>query len=750
MIRSITAWRLTCVALGSVVALARAQAPAPAAVPPAASMAAPAPAAAAMAAPPVAVATPVADTYFGTTVTDPYRWMEDLQSPQTQQWAKGQADHARAVLDAIPGRATLLKRIGELEASVPARITALHALPGGAVFYEKRGATDDQFKLYMRPSLGGAERLLVDPQALGQAAGAPVAINAFAPSPDGRFVAYTLSQGGSEEATLHTIEVATLKEAMAPIDRTHYADPNWLPDSSGFFYFRQRLLPKDAPETDKYKNQSAFFHRLKGGGADVEILQAGTDTHLPIGAAEFPLILPVKGTATTIALPINGVQPEMALYAAPTAKVLDPRVKWRKLFGRESGVTAFAVHGDDLYLLSHQNALRFKVLKTSLAHPDLALAHVVVAPSREVVVSIAAAKDALYVQARDGVVGKLYRVAYTPDAQPELVTLPAQGTVAIEDADVRLPGVVLSIGSWTHVPMYYLADAKSGRYAVTGLEPLGPFDAPDGLEAKEVLVKSWDNVEVPLSIVYPKGMKLDGGNPVHLYGYGAYGVTDDPVYVPRFLAWYELGGVRATCHVRGGGAYGEEWHLAGKQDTKPNTWKDLIACGEYLVKQGYTTPARLAIHGGSAGGILIGRAMTARPDLFAVAVPEVGVLNAVRSETSANGVPNIPEFGTVTDHKQFDALLEMDAYHHVVDGTKYPATLLITGINDPRVPPWESFKMAARLQAASTSGKPVLLRIDYAAGHGIGSTKSQRQEQYADIWSFMLWQFGDARFQPAK
>jgi prolyl oligopeptidase len=201
--------------------------------------------------------------------------------------------------------------------------------------------------------------------------------------------------------------------------------------------------------------------------------------------------------------------------------------------------------------------------------------------------------------------------------------------------------------------------------------------------------------------------------------------------------------------VRGGGIYGEQWHLAGKQLTKPNTWKDLIACGEYLVKQGFTSPAKMAINGGSAGGILVGRALTARPDLWAVAVPEVGVLNAVRAETSANGVPNIPEFGSVNDQQQFNGLLEMDAYHHVQDGVNYPAVLLMHGFNDPRVPVWESMKMAARLQAASTSGKPVMLRLDFAGGHGIGSTKTQRQEQAADKWAFMLWQFGDSRFQPA-
>jgi len=703
---------------------------------------------AAPALPPSAAVRPVADTYFGVKIADPYRYMEDLAAPEVQQWAHAQADATRAVLDSLPGRAPLLARIAELEASVQARVTSVRRLPNGLVFYEKRGASDNQFKLYVRRGLGGAERLLVDPEALAKATGSPHAIEFFEPSNDGRLVAYGMSEGGSEESSIHVVEVASGKEVIAPIDRAHYSQAAWMPDDSGFFYWRQRALPKGTPETEKYKRQTAFFHRMKGGLPDQVIIEAGKDDHIRIAAEEFPYVAPLPGTPWTIAVPGNGVQNERDLWIAPTARVLDPKVKWRKLVGRESDITSFAIHGDDLYLLSHKDALRYKVLKTSVSHPDPASAHVVVAPGREIVVAIQAAKDGLYVQSRDGTVGKLYRVPYGDDAQPEPVALPAQGNVSIADSDLRLPGVLLQIGSWTRDSAYYAQDAKTGRWADTGLQPLGPFGAPEGIEAKEVLVKSWDGVEVPLSIVGPKGLKLDGSNPTWLYGYGSYGITDDPVYIPRLLAWYERGGIRATCHVRGGGAYGEEWHLGGKQQSKPNTWRDLIACGEWLVKNGYTSTPKLAINGGSAGGILVGRAMTERPDLWAVAVPEVGVLNPLRAETSANGVPNIPEFGTVTDEGQFKALLEMDAYQHVKDGVKYPATLIVHGINDPRVPPWMSMKMTARLQAATASDKPVLLRIDYAGGHGVGSTKSQRQEQAADVWSFMLWQFGDPRFQP--
>ena len=698
---------------------------------------------------PVAPVRAASDVYFGTTVTDSYRWMEDLAAPDVQQWAKAQADHARTVLDAIPGRAALLARIKELDASVKERVQAVSLSADGLVFYEKRGADDNQLKLYVRKGYRGAERLLVDPDALAKAAGGvPQAIEFFSPSNNGKTVAYGISSGGSEDAVIHVMDVATGQELMAPIDRAHYSYVSWLPDDSGFFYLRLKALPAGAPESEKYQGSVALFHRMKGGAPDIAVIAAGSDTALKIAPAEFPLVTPVVGSRWAVATPGNGVEREIDLYAAPMARAMDPKLKWRKLFGRESEVTGYAVHGDDLYVLSHQNASRYKVMRTSMTHPDLALADVVVAPSQEVVDRIAAAKDALYVQTHDGSVGKLYRVGYSKDAQPVQVKLPAAGAVWITDSDLTRAGVVVAIDSWTRDEAYYSVGRTDAEIADTGLQPLGPFGAPPDLVAEEVKVKSQDGLLVPLSIVHRKDMKLDGGNPMILEAYGAYGITDTPSYAPRELAWFEQGGVFATCHVRGGGIYGEQWHLAGKQLTKPNTWKDTIACGEWLIQHGYTSSARMALNGGSAGGITVGRAITERPDLFAAAIPEVGVLNTLRAETSANGVPNIPEFGTVKDQQQFNGLLEMDAFHHVEDGVKYPAVLLATGINDPRVPAWESMKMAARLQAASTSGKPVLLRIQYDGGHGVGSTKSQRQELSADKWSFLLWQFGDARFQP--
>jgi prolyl oligopeptidase len=246
--------------------------------------------------------------------------------------------------------------------------------------------------------------------------------------------------------------------------------------------------------------------------------------------------------------------------------------------------------------------------------------------------------------------------------------------------------------------------------------------------ATEVSVKSHDGAMVPLSIIHKKGVKLDGSNPTLLYAYGAYGITEEPSFGPTRLAWLERGGVYAVANVRGSGVYGEEWYKAGYKTTKPNTWKDLIACAEYLIAQKYTSSAKLGILGGSAGGITVGRALTERPDLFAAVIPAVGVLDAVRAEATANGVPNIPEFGTVKKEDEFKALLAMSSYHQVKDGTKYPAVMLVAGVNDPRVDVWHSSKMAARLMEASTSGKPVLLDLDYEGGHGIGGHEGAAAE----------------------
>jgi prolyl oligopeptidase len=370
------------------------------------------------------------------------------------------------------------------------------------------------------------------------------------------------------------------------------------------------------------------------------------------------------------------------------------------------------------------------------------------AASASVIVDVRAARDALYVVRRDGATHSLWRIAHKPGATPERVALPFEGAVEMNGASSRIDGVVFDLSGWTRATKPWVYDPVASSVIQLPFVAPGAYDAPDDIVAREIRYRSHDGVEVPMSIVMRKDAKLDGSNPTILYGYGAYGITDDPFLNPRWYAWVQRGGVLAFAHVRGGGVFGEEWHLAGRKTTKPNTWKDAIAGAEWLIANGYTSRSKLGIYGGSAGGIFVGRSITERPDLFAAAVPAVGVFDGLRFEVAANGAANIPEFGTVKVEPEFHALLAMSTLHAIRDGTPYPGIMLAHGVNDIRVPVWESLKAGARFATATTSGRPVLLRLEFDSGHGQGSTRAQSQARTADVWTFMLWQFGVPGYQP--
>jgi prolyl oligopeptidase len=399
-----------------------------------------------------------------------------------------------------------------------------------------------------------------------------------------------------------------------------------------------------------------------------------------------------------------------------------------------------------LYLQSAADAPRFRLLRLPI-DGDLASAQTVVAQSDRVLTGFRVARDGVYITRRDGVVDGLERLSHATSPQLAVVKLPVEGTVRLGHADEDQDGVIVALGGWTRIARHYAVDAAAVR--PLGLVPPGRFDAPEGIEAREVKVASHDGVEVPASILMARGTRLDGRNPLILYGYGAYGTVEQPSFSPTMLAWLERGGVFVIAHVRGGGVYGDAWHRAGWKTTKPNTWKDGIAIAEWLVRNGYTSRERMSVVGGSAGGIFVGRAITERPDLFGAAVVSVGNVDQIRSETRANGAGNIPEYGTVTKEDEFRALLAMSPYANVRPGTPYPAVLLEHGVNDSRVDVWMSLKFASRLAASTTSGNPVLLRLDYDSGHGVGRTREQGRALTADRWSFLLWRAGHPDFQPA-
>jgi prolyl oligopeptidase len=682
----------------------------------------------------------VPETFFGVTVHDPYRALEDVKDPAVAQWMKAQSDHARATLDAIPGYGALRSRIQELDDAVEARVGEVRRMADGRIFFTRRGAKENTFKLFVRDARGG-ETLLVDPDDWQKQTGKPHAINYFAPSYDSRYVAFGISQAGSEAASIYVLEVATGKRIGTPIDRAQYPSIHWNLDNASFFYRREQKLDPGMPSTEKYQNSRAWLHRVGDDPArDVLLLGPGVTPRIEVPRADFPAIIVVPGSRYALAGVFAGVQREITLYSAPLESLGKPDTPWVKICDKSDKVTDVAVHGDDIYLLTYRDSPRFSIVRTALAAPDVAHAPTVVPASEQVLAGLGGARDALYIEARDGAVKRLKRMDWSGKGVAD-IRLPVEGAAAILSALPTVDGAVIGLAAWTRAREIYAVDA-AGAVTNTKLQPLGKFDAPTDLVATEVKVKSHDGAMVPLSIIHRKGVKLDGTNPTLLYGYGSYGITEEPSFIPTRLAWLERGGVFAVANVRGTSVYGQDWYKAGYKDTKPNTWKDFIACAEYLVAQKYTSQQHLGIVGGSAGGILVGRSMTERPDLFAAVVSLVGALDMVRMETTANGIPNIPEFGTRANEEGFRALYAMSSYHHVKPGTAYPALLLVHGVNDPRVNVWQSLKMAAAVQAATTSGKPVLLDLDYESGHGIGDTKSQRQRQAADYYAFLLWQTG--------
>lgn len=674
----------------------------------------------------------VHDVYFGRDIVDPYRWMES-DTPDFVAWMKAEAAYARAELDKLEPLATLGARVKELDNAV-AKVD-LPSRTGEKVFYLKSEVGTDAPKLYTRDRISAPERLLVDPDKLAEP-GKHATIDYFKPSPDGHHVVYGVSQSGSETSVIHVIEAATGRPLPDVIDRARYAHPSWR-DGHSFFYRRGPKAPPDTPAAQRLNRGRIYLHELgRDPDTDSVVFGYGVSPAIPMSDDSIPVVEANRG-AFIVAYIEAGVADEVSLFVARATELHGDKTPWRQIVSPSDEVTDFAVRGDQIYLLSHKDAPRFKLLRVKLPQADLSKASVVLAESEVVLDAIGAASDALYLRTIDGGIGHLVRIPYDPNAKPEAIAVPDGGSVAKVSTDVFTSGVLVGASSWTKAPIIYVFDTKTKKLEDSELSQPSPIAFTD-IVTEEVKARSADGTMVPLSILRQKDLARDGSHPTWLRGYGAYSNIWDPRFEPMNLAWLERGGVIAVCHPRGGGEYGDAWHRGGQLATKPNTIADFLACAHELVDEKLTSPAHLGGEGTSAGGILIGGAITAEPELFGAAVIRVGMNNALRFEQIPIGPFNTSEFGSVKTEEGFRSLLAIDAFHRVKDKTAYPAVLLTTGITDGRVSPWQSAKLAARLRAASTSGKPVLLRVDFESGHGIGSSRSQIEAERADELAFLL------------
>jgi prolyl oligopeptidase len=703
--------------------------------------------------PPVAPARPVTDEYFGMKIVDNYRYMENLDNPEVQSWMKGQVGYARSILDSLPGRENILARIKSLMSLQAAVFPDLHIV-SGKYYLLRIPAGAQSAMLFVRNGLKGEEKLLIDPDKSSGSTGQHASISFYAPSPDNSYIVYGLSPGGSENAVLHIFDVSTGQDTGEMIDRARYASPHWR-DSRSFYYTRlQEPVPNASPSAT-YEKSRVYLHTIgHDPKADPPIFGFGLNKDIQIQPNEISSIWTTPGFNYAVAVVRPGVDRRRRIYVAPLQNATDPNVEWRSIASNyEDGIVAWEsgsagdlpAYGNSLYLISRKHGPNGEIIMV-----DLSLAGdfrwQTVVPAGLPISALQTGRDGLYIRRMNGATETIETVTYGK-AAPRPVTLPFLANVTSMVPDLQSGEAMLLVLPYSRPPLYL---RLQGSISISDAE-LVPSDPPDKdreVEVREVMAKSWDETEIPLSIVYKKGLVLDGSHPALLIGYGAYGTSTVPIYNAMLRTAYEYGVVVAFAHVRGGGEYGESWHLAGYKLTKPNTWRDFIACAEYLIGNKYTQAGKLTGMGTSAGGILIGRAITERPDLFGAAIANVGVEDTLRLETTANGPGNTSEFGSIKTQEGFEDLYTMSSYAHVRDEVKYPAVLVTAGINDRRVDAWEPAKFAARLQAATASEKLVLFRVDYDAGHGsFGATADQLAALSADQLSFVLWQTGDPQFQ---
>jgi len=694
--------------------------------------------------PPLAKVESVEDDYFGVKIVDPYRYMEDLEDVYVKQWFKAQADYTRAKLNSIPKRQFLIDKMYEFDKRRKARYSSPHVTENDRFFFLKTKPEEETGKLYYRDGDDeeSPEYLLYDSRTFGPDTTQEYVISGFSPSYDGSRVAFEVAPNGSESSVLLTIDVEKKELFPEQIDRCWFASPSWLPDGNAYLY--NRLQSSDVHDMDREKNSKVYLHVVGTDPAtDKEIFSRAKYPELGIREEDFPLVFYDKDCQYIFGF-VSTVDRRLNVFYAPADELYKEKIAWKRLFKVEDGVYDFWVTEEELFIYTPKNAPNFKILKTSLKNPDIENALLVVPePAQEIIADFRLTRDGLYyTTAKNGVEGKLFYLPYGSRKAKEIELPFAAGRVSLLTKGFKYDDFWVTINGWTKDYHFYRYLSNSKEFKLKHSSCLPEYPEYSDLIVEEIMVPSHDGVKVPLSLVYKKGMKKDGKNRVLIFGYGAYGHSMNPFFSSSFLLWTHEGGILVIPHVRGGGELGEKWHKDGFKTTKPNTWKDLIACAEYLIKEKYSSNKRIAITGGSAGGILIGRAMTERPDLFAAAIPTVGCLNTLRAEESPNGPVNVPEFGTVKDSVECMALIEMDSYLHLEKGVKYPAALITAGMNDPRVIAWQPAKFAARLQAYNASDNPILFWADYESGHGIGDTKSKAFEGLADELSFALWQTG--------
>lgn len=700
---------------------------------------------------PVTKSVEVSDNYFGKIIKDPYRWLENVKEEEVTNWFRSQADFTNGVLKQIPGVETLVKEIEELR-KINTKVFYPYAKRGETWYFNRRLPGEQIDKLYSRIGDGGEDNLLFDPENFvkDKIFSYEIDINS-----DGTYMLLFLSEQGKEIGDLYVMDL--ISGQMLEIFK--YAAGLFSKSDPRVFYYVQ-TNSNDVYDMQRIMDNKVMMHRIGTEKKEDKIIASRlTNPELNLKQEDLGMVLTFK--ESPYAFFIKGDSgPDLKIDFTEEKALNQGTSNWKSLSKKEDKIKSvydellilngFISRGNDLYIISQKNNDLGSVIKMSINDSDFSVGQEIIAGKDDwQIEGLSETQDFLLIaMSKNSLNWTYYKYEFNTGKLSEL-KVPLSGTLfAMPQAENK---IILVHAGWTEPRNLFSYDLDSDVFSN------GPFyidvnyPGTEHLISKTIEVPSHDGTMVPMTLIYDeKKLKQDGSNICLLNGYGSYGISQTPYFFYSYLPLLKRGGILAFAHVRGGGEKGRAWHLAGQKTNKPNTWKDFNACAEYLIQNKFTSVEKLGCTGGSAGGILIGRAITERPDLYKVAIPSVGALNMLRMENSPNGPANVPEFGTVKDSIECMALIEMDAMTHVKKSTNYPAQLIKTGFNDPRVASWIPAKFAAAMQNANTSANPVLLDVNYNAGHFGGTTVDEKNQEIAREIAFLLWQCGHPEFQPIK
>ena len=701
------------------------------------------------AAPPVAAVKPIADIFHGTRVIDNYRWLEDANSPETQKWVEEEMSYTRAILDPLPGRDAIQKRLTEL---LSIGSVTPPEIAGRYYFYTKREGMQNQPVLYVREKTSDGtvspDRVLIDPNQLS--ADGTIALDWYAPSDNGHYVAYGTSPSGSEMSTLHVIETKTGTILPDTIERARAASVAWLHDNSGFYYTRYPSKG-DVPAGQEMYNRHVFYHQLRDDPIhDDKVFGEGRDPE------DWPSV-DLSNDGRWLLITVDQGWTKSELFLMDLNKNTPPT----RITAGKNFLYRGEVYNDRIYITTNEDAPRYRVFSTGAGDFERDHWKEIIPQSDAVLQGVAVCGGKLVAQYEKNATSQL-KLFDLDGKKLTDITLPAIGTVFGTGGKWNHDEMFFGFQSFTVPPSIYRVDlnpvhtaAHEGASSFEGDIIANPtlwakVDAPSidpsAYEVAQEWFSSKDGTRVPMFVVHKKGIQKTGRNPTLLTAYGGFNISLTPAFSRAVYLWMERGGVYAVANLRGGAEFGEDWHRAGMLDKKQNVFDDMIAAAEHLISEKYTDTRHLAIQGGSNGGLLMGAMITQRPDLFRAVICQVPLLDMLHYQDFQIAKLWIPEYGSAENPEQFKWLYAYSPYHHVKAGTEYPAILFMTADTDTRVDPMHAKKMAAEMQAEARNGssrtRPILLRIETKAGHGQGKPVTKQIEEYTDIYSFLFWQLG--------